>query len=84
MDRLYELAAFVAVADAGGFSAAARRIGVSQPSISKAVAGLEQRLGIALLHRSTRNVIVTDQGRRYYDRIKPLMEGMAEAEAEAA
>jgi len=83
MDRLYELAAFVAVADAGGFSAAARRIGVSQPSISKAVAGLEQRLGIALLHRSTRNVTVTDQGRRYYDRIKPLMEAMAEAEAEA-
>jgi DNA-binding transcriptional LysR family regulator len=83
MDRLDELNAFIAVAEAGGFSAAARQSGVSQPTISKAVAGLEKRIGIALLHRSTRKVTVTDQGRRYYDRIKPLLDGMQEAEAEA-
>ncbi len=84
MDRLDELNAFIAVADAGGFSAAARHIGLSQPAISKAVAGLEKRLGLALFHRSTRNVSVTDQGRRYYERIKPLIDAMAEAEAEAS
>jgi DNA-binding transcriptional LysR family regulator len=83
MDRLVELNAFIAVADAGGFSAASRLTGVSQPSISKAVAGLEKRLGVALLSRSTRKVSVTDQGRRYYDRIKPLMDAITEAEAEA-
>jgi len=44
MDRLDELNAFIAVAEAGGFSAAARQSGVSQPTISKAVAGLEKRI----------------------------------------
>lgn len=84
MDRLFEIAAFIAVADAGGFSAAARHTGSSQPAISKALAGLERRLGTSLLNRSTRKVTVTDQGRRYYERMKPLIEAMDEAEAEVA
>jgi DNA-binding transcriptional LysR family regulator len=76
MDRFSELNAFIAVVEAGGFSAAARRRGEGQPSISKAVAALERRLGVALLNRSTRSVTLTDQGRRYYDRAKPLIDEM--------
>lgn len=83
MDRLFELNAFIAVAEAGGFSAAARHTGTSQPVISKAVAALEKRLGVSLLNRSTRKVSVTDQGRRYYERMRPLVEAMEEAESEA-
>ena len=82
MDRLHELDAFIAVAEAGGFSAAARRGGEKQPAISKAVAALEKRLGVALFNRNTRNVTLTDQGQRFYDRTKPLVEEMDEAENE--
>jgi DNA-binding transcriptional LysR family regulator len=82
LDRFHELNAFIAVAEAGGFSAAARRNGEAQPAISKAIAALEKRLGVALFHRSTRSVTLTDQGQRYYDRAKPLLEEMDEAENE--
>lgn len=82
MDRFQELTAFIAVVDAGGFSAAARRIGDSQPVISKAVSALEQRLGVQLLHRSTRSVTLTDHGRAYYERMKPLLEDVAQVDGE--
>ncbi|HEY6457372.1 MAG TPA: LysR family transcriptional regulator [Steroidobacteraceae bacterium] len=82
MDRFHELNAFIAVVDAGGFSAAARRTGDSQSGVSKAVGALERRLGVMLLNRSTRSVTVTDQGRRYYDRTKPLIEEMDETDSE--
>lgn len=82
MDRLHELNAFLAVVEAGGFSAAARRTGGSQSSISKAIGSLEHRLGVALLNRSTRRVTLTDPGRRYYDRTKPLVEEMDAADSE--
>lgn len=82
MDRFQELNAFVEVVKAGGFSAAARRTGDSQSAISKAVGALERRLGVALLHRSTRSVTLTDAGQRYYDRMKPLIDEMDEADGE--
>ncbi|WP_186209168.1 LysR family transcriptional regulator [Burkholderia gladioli] len=82
MDRFQELTAFVAVVDAGGFSAAARRIGDSQSVISKSVSALERRLGVRLLNRSTRSVTLTDHGRKYYERMKPLLEEMAQADGE--
>ncbi|MPV54945.1 LysR family transcriptional regulator [Burkholderia sp. HI2761] len=82
MDRLDELGAFIAVVDAGGFSAAARRTGHSQSAISKAVGSLEKRLGVMLLNRSTRSVTLTDQGQRYYDRMKPLVDEFDEADGE--
>jgi DNA-binding transcriptional LysR family regulator len=74
MDRFQELNAFVAVVEAGGFSAAARRTGDSQSAISKAIGALEKRLGVMLFNRSTRSVTLTDQGQRYYDRTKPLID----------
>ncbi|MGB6485526.1 MAG: LysR family transcriptional regulator [Steroidobacteraceae bacterium] len=82
MDRFHELNAFMAVVEAGGFSAAARRTGDSQSAVSKAVGALEKRLGVVLFNRSTRSVTLTDQGQRYYDRTKPLVEEMDEADGE--
>jgi DNA-binding transcriptional LysR family regulator len=82
MDRFNEVSAFIAVVEAGGFSAAARRTGSSQPSVSKAIAALEKRLGVALFNRSTRSVTLTDQGQKYYDRTKLLVTEMDEADSE--
>ncbi len=82
MDRLSELEAFLAVVETGGFTAAARRTGTSQPAVSKAISALENRLGVALFNRSTRNVTLTDQGQRYFDRMKPLLEEIDDANRE--
>ena len=82
MDRFHEVNAFIAVVEAAGFSAAARRTGDSQSGVSKAVGALEKRLGVMLFNRSTRSVTLTDQGQRYYDRTKPLVEEMDEADSE--
>ncbi len=82
MDRFHELNAFIAVVETGGFSAAARRIGESQSAISKAVNALEKRLGVALLHRSTRKVTLTDQGQLYYERTRPLVDEIHVADSE--
>ncbi len=82
MDRFQELNAFIAVVEAGGFSAAARRLGESQSAISKAVNALEKRLGVALLHRSTRKVTLTDQGQLYYERMGPLVDEIQVADNE--
>jgi len=82
MDRFHELNAFIGVVEAGGFSAAARRMGESQPAVSKAVGALEKRLGVALFNRSTRSVTLTDQGQRYYERTKPLVDEMDDADSE--
>jgi DNA-binding transcriptional LysR family regulator len=76
------LTAFVAVVEAGGFTAAARRMGESQSLVSKAVGALEKRLGVQLLNRSTRRVALTDQGRAYYERTRPLLDEMAQADGE--
>ena len=84
MDRFEELNAFIAVAEAGGFSAAARRTGQAQPALSKAVAALERRLGIALFNRSTRRVTLTDAGRFYLDRTRPLIEELDAADTDTA
>jgi DNA-binding transcriptional LysR family regulator len=62
LDKLSEMRAFQAVADAGGFTVAAAELRVSQSLVSRAVARLEQRLGTTLLHRSTRRVSLTDEG----------------------
>ena len=51
MDQFQQLSAFIAVVDSGGFSAAARRTGMAQSSVSKAVNALERRLGVMLLNR---------------------------------
>jgi DNA-binding transcriptional LysR family regulator len=61
-DRLLQLALFVRTVESGSFSRAAREFGLSQPSVSRAVAALERRLGVKLLIRTTRQVSATDAG----------------------
>jgi DNA-binding transcriptional LysR family regulator len=84
MDRFHALSAFIAVVEAGGFSAAARRLDTSQSVISKSVGALEKHLGVQLLNRSTRSVTLTDHGRKYYERTKPLLDEMEQADGEIA
>ncbi|HWL29476.1 MAG TPA: LysR family transcriptional regulator, partial [Burkholderiaceae bacterium] len=82
MNKFDEMDAFVSVVETGGFSAAARKTGQSQSAISKAVNALEKRLGVALLHRSTRKVTLTGQGQKYYERTKPLLDEIRVADTE--
>ena len=79
MDRLAALEIYVAVVDAGSFSAVARRQGIGQPAVSKAVVQLEQWLGVGLLLRSTRSVVPTEAGRVFYERAKRAIEEADEA-----
>jgi DNA-binding transcriptional LysR family regulator len=62
MTTLLQLTSFVAVADQGGFTAASRRLGLSQPAVSRAVATLEKELGLPLLRRSRDGLSLTDAG----------------------
>lgn len=75
MDRLDEIRAFAAVADARSFTQGARKIGVSGAQVSKLVARLENRLGARLLNRTTRDVSLTDTGQAYLERARDLLEG---------
>jgi DNA-binding transcriptional LysR family regulator len=70
-DELGELKAFAAVASAGGFREAARILEASPSGLSEAVRRLENRLGVRLLHRTTRSVLPTEQGKRLLDRAAP-------------
>ena len=72
--------AFQAVADAGGFTAAAAELRVSQSLVSRAVASLERRLGTTLLHRSTRRVSLTDEGVIFLEGCRRVLEDIDEVE----
>ncbi len=81
MDRLTEMEAFASVVDNGGFTEAARKLGVSKSAISKHVASLETRLGARLLDRTTRRVSPTEIGLAYYDRATQVLDEAAAADA---
>src|ERR1700756_3509457 len=83
MDRLAAMEAFVVVVDAGSFSAAAHRLNVGQPAISKLIAQLEERLGVKLLVRTTRGLTATEAGLNYYERARRSIEEADEAELTA-
>ena len=83
MDRLAAMEAFVLVVDTGSFSAAARRLKVGQPAVSKLVAQLEERLGVKLLVRTTRGLTATEAGLKYYERARRSIEEADEAESAA-
>ena len=82
MDKLFEMKAFVAVADAGSFVKAAETLDVSKAAISRHVAELESRLGVRLLHRTTRKLSLTPEGDVFVARCRELLDGVDEAEAE--
>ena len=81
MDRgeLSNLTAFVAVADRRSFRAAASQLGVTPSALSHSMRQLEERLGLRLLHRTTRSVSVTDAGSRLLERLRPAIEQIAGA-----
>lgn len=83
MDRLSAMETFVSVLEAGSFSAAARRLKLGQPAVSKTIAQLEERLGVRLLLRSTRGLTPTEAGTAFYERAKRAIEEAHEAELAA-
>jgi DNA-binding transcriptional LysR family regulator len=74
----------VAVADARSFGRAAERLGMTQSGVSRAIAKLEARLGARLLDRTSRAVILTDEGRSLYERVVEHLAGIGEAAAETS
>ena len=83
-DDLNDMAAFVAVARAGGFREAARRVGSSPSAMSEAVRRLEGRLGVRLLNRTTRSVAATEAGLRVLERLTPALAEVEQALEEAS
>lgn len=81
MDRLTEMEAFATVVDQGGFTDAAKKMGISKSAVSKHVSSLESRLGARLLNRTTRRVSPTEIGLAYYDRARRVLNDAGEADA---
>ena len=83
MDRLAVMETFIRVAEVGSFSAAAKHLGVGQPTVSKAIAWLEDRIGVRLLLRSTRRLTLTEAGHAFYERARRSVEEAEEADQAA-
>ena len=83
LDRFEEMRVFAAVAQLESFADAARQLALSPPRVTRSVAALEARLGVALLQRTTRQVRVTEAGRRYLEDAQQVLAQLAEAEAAA-
>jgi len=81
MDRLTEMEAFATVVYQGGFTDAAKKMGISKSAVSKHVSSLETRLGARLLNRTTRRVSPTEIGLAYYDRARRVLNDAGEADA---
>ncbi len=79
MDPAEGFAGFVAVVDSGSVSAAARLLSMPRPTLSRQLARLEERLGVRLLHRSTRRLVPTQAGHELYLRARSVVDGAREA-----
>lgn len=84
MNRFQEMTVFLAVAEAQSFAAAARRLRMSAPSVTRSVAALERRLGVLLLLRTTRSLRLTEAGQRYADDCRRILEEVEQADDAAA
>lgn len=84
MDRLRAMQVFLKVADCGGFAEAARRLHMSRPAVTRAIAVLEDTIGARLFVRTTRTVTLTEAGRQYLDDCRRILADIAEADASAA
>ncbi|HSC62893.1 MAG TPA: LysR family transcriptional regulator [Caldimonas sp.] len=82
MDRFGEMRAFASVVDAGSFVRAAEALQTSKTAVSRLVGDLEKRLGVRLLHRTTRKLSLTVEGETFHARCKELLTDVEEAEAE--
>lgn len=83
MDSLRGMQIMVRAVELGSLSAAARELGVTQPTVSKVVAGLERQLAVRLIERTTTRFTPTEAGMRFYERAKNILEEFAEACADA-
>jgi DNA-binding transcriptional LysR family regulator len=81
MDRFADMQMLVSVVEAGSISAAAERLNLAKSAVSRRLAELEARLGVSLIHRTTRRLNLTDSGRAYYDRCVVILADLDEAEA---
>lgn len=84
MDRFQEMQIFLAVAEEQGFAAAARRLKISPPSVTRAIAAMEVRIGTQLLSRTTRSLHLTEAGQGYLDDCRRILAELDEAEEAAA
>ena len=82
MDKFHEMKVFSAVVEAGSFTGATRTLDMSKAAVSRYVAELEERLGVRLLHRTTRKLSPTSEGEIFYARCRELLDNLNEAEAE--
>jgi len=81
MDKFEDIQAFIAVVEAGSFTAAAKRLGSAKSAVSRRVSALEERLGVQLLHRTTRVLNLTETGQSFYDHGTRILADLEEAEA---
>lgn len=82
MPSLRCIEAFVKAIEGGSIASGARQLGISAAAASQSIARLEEEVGARLLRRSTRSLALTDEGERYYARVRPLLAGLDEAHAE--
>src|SRR5262245_27012121 len=80
MDRVSSMLSFVKVVEKGGYSPAARELNISTSMVTTHVKSLEDRLGVRLLNRTTRNVSLTEAGHEYYDRCVQILSEMDDAD----
>ncbi len=80
MEGFSAIPVFVAVVDSGGFSSAARRLGLSKSAVSKRITSLEDKLGVQLLYRTTRRLSLTEAGEHYYENAVKALIHASEAE----
>ncbi len=76
---LASMQAFISVVESGSFSESARRLGLSQPSVSRQINGLEAQLGVRLLQRTTRSLSLTEAGQVYYEKARLIQRAVTEA-----
>jgi DNA-binding transcriptional LysR family regulator len=81
MDKFEDLQAFVAVVDAGSFTAAAERLNLAKSAVSRRISALEERLGVQLLRRTTRVLNLTETGSSFYEHSARILADLEEAEA---
>jgi len=83
MDKLLWMRCFVRAVETGSFSVVAREMQIGQPNVSRHIASLEKSLGTRLLHRSTRHMVATPEGQRYYAQARHALDIISQAESDA-
>ena len=84
MSDISDIRVFARIIDLGGFSAASESLEITASAVSKVVSRLEDRLGVRLLHRTTRRISLTPEGETFYLRVKEILTALDDAEAEVS